>query len=354
MKFYLFSVLYLFASLAASAQITLTPANSPVVGDTNIYGVDTVLYPGFNSGQFGANKTYDYSNLAINLYDTVRYLDPAQTPFGINYPTATIARYDLDDTSIIYWKADTSQIVDLGFVSDTYNTNNFIQYHYTGYKINLTFPSTYNTYHPNNVSVYDLTVPGSYANQPYDSIRRKLTDNRTIIFDGWGTLILASGSYPCLRESRQDSYIDSVWSKNNGGNWILIKHNTKALNTIRYFTNISNDPMMRIKYDDNLQPKAAYFLINPVLFTGTKEKSVQLTSKVFPSPATNELFLLHNATGKNKLIIYDVSGKIVYDKWMVNTVHQLSCENFSSGTYFYQVVNLKGILVLKDKFMVLH
>jgi len=314
------------------AQITLSQANSPAIGDTSIYGVDTVLFLGFTSGTPGANQVYDYSNLVIHYHDTVIFMDPALTPYGADYPQSNVARIDQDDSALYYWRIDSNKIDITGMVDDSYHTGYFLKYHYVPFKLNLSYPSTYNTYHPNTVSVRDITVPGAFVGEPHDSVRRKLVDNRTIIFDGWGTLILASGTYPCLRESRQDFFTDSVWTKTNPGNWVLTKHTTKSRNTVRFYSHISNDPMMRIKYNNNNVLTSVYFLINPILFPGMEKEQPKVSVKVFPSPADNQLYVLHNAKGA-RIKISDVSGRIVYDELLDENVQVINCSGFSAGSY---------------------
>jgi hypothetical protein len=234
---------------------------------------------------------------------------------------------------MIFWHVDSTQIVDVGIVEDTYFTGNMMQYHFNPSRLNVTYPSTFNTYHPNSLSEYDITVAGSYINQPYDSLRIKFVDNRTIIFDGWGTLILASGSYPCLRESRQDAMKDSTWSYTSPGPWILQTHKTKINSTIRYYTSISNDPMVRIKYNANNLVKTAYYLVNPSLFTSAETQPPPINFRIFPNPSASEIYILHNLGSGYAVALFDAAGKKVYEKTLTKDIHQVSCLHFSPGIY---------------------
>jgi|GEM_PF-6505690 len=325
--------------LQVQAQISITPVNWPMAGDTNIYAVDTILYPGFTGGTPGTNQVYDYSSLGNQYPDTIRYIDPQLTPYGSNYPLANLVRFDQDDSAMIYWKVDTSQIVAVGTVKDTYNTGNPLQYHYDPLRLNLTYPSTYNTYHPNTVSIHDITVAGSYVNQPYDSVREKSTNSRTIIFDGWGTLILPSGSYPCLRESRIDEEKDSIWTKTAPGGWVLLSHKSKNLPTIRYFTSISNDPMLRIKYNGSGQVKAAFYLINPAVISGLSEQTQKINFRVFPNPAGNDLYILHDFDEGAILTLFSATGQVVLEQPLTRNIHHVSAGQLSSGIYTCRVTD---------------
>ncbi len=339
----LFAAATLLSAGSAFGQISITHINAPVAGDTNIYAVDTVLYPGFSSGTPGANQVYDYTTLALHYYDTIYYLDPMQTPYGANYPLSNLVRYDQDDTAMIFWHVDTMQIVDVGLAEDSYHTGNILQYHYDPTRLNITYPSTYNTYHPNDTSISDIVVAGSLVNQPYDSVRRKLTDNRTLIFDGWGKLMLASGSFDCLRESRQDAYTDSIWTRTGTGPWTLLKHGTKSFSTIRFFTSISNDPMVRIKYDASGNVKAAYYLVNPALFTGTGQAEEKTAIRVFPNPSTGEIFMLHNQGPGHLLVVTDLQGRIVKRETMKEGLHQLLTGGLVPGNYHFTVLSPDGL-----------
>ncbi|NUO03730.1 MAG: hypothetical protein HUU01_24210, partial [Saprospiraceae bacterium] len=81
----------------AQAQITLTAANAPAIGDVINFALDT-LPQNVSIGEAGANQTWDFSALEAHTTTAINIIHPAQAPNNEDFPTATLAQ-SLDDGS---------------------------------------------------------------------------------------------------------------------------------------------------------------------------------------------------------------------------------------------------------------
>jgi len=74
---------------------------------------------------------------------------------------------------------------------------------------------------------------------------------------------------------------------------------------------------------------------------GTDNHAIKLDVTVFPNPTTDYLTL---DVGNSELFtmnfqLCDLTGKIIENKKITNTVETISMENLASGTYFLKVTN---------------
>lgn len=111
--------------------------------------------------------------------------------------------------------------------------------------------------------------------------------------------------------------------------------------------------MMRIKYDDNLQVIAAYFLINPSLFTGISANDQSIKVSVFPNPVSYELFVLHDAADGSQLSIYDESGKCILQVELETQAQVISCSSIKAGNYFFNITAKSGKILYNDKIIII-
>src|SRR5690606_2210711 len=73
---------------------------------------------------------------------------------------------------------------------------------------------------------------------------------------------------------------------------------------------------------------------------------------LYPNPVTttSKLYLTENAR-IDKIIIYDVSGRILKNETIVNNDYSINNAEFKSGIYLYQLFS-KEKMVKTDKFLV--
>jgi hypothetical protein len=81
-----------------------------------------------------------------------------------------------------------------------------------------------------------------------------------------------------------------------------------------------------------------------IFLVGIEEVSLPVDLSLFPNP-TNDYLILNVAGGNADDLtyqLYDMNGKLLSEKKMVNTQTSISMINFASATYFIKVINSKN------------
>ena len=173
----LFSICLLVLHLSSQAQPTLTLANSVVpAGETQTFQlVEAEL---LNQGAAGANVTWNFSNLTLSGVSTQEVTVGASgTPYAAQFPNADIAIEA--EGSYVYFDVTSSNYTLLGIASADITSI------YSNPETVFVFPFTYGDNHED-----DFYATGSLGGNTQYRF-----GTTTVTADGYGTLILPSGTY---------------------------------------------------------------------------------------------------------------------------------------------------------------
>lgn len=216
----------LFSFVFANAQITLTSSSFPNLGDIYINHHDS-LTSTVTPGSAGANQTWDFSALHNHYIDSTLVVDPATTPNGAQFPTATLA--GINNGGYVYMTKSASECDFIGVAGNFQGMTGVI--HYITPSIVAKSGITYNSGY-NFVNTWLLQMTGAQAGYPIaDSVRVHNITHSNVIVDGWGTVTTPLNSFPCLRKKQVDSTAIVVDAKvlgswNNG----VFSQNTISVN----------------------------------------------------------------------------------------------------------------------------
>jgi hypothetical protein len=84
-------------------------------------------------------------------------------------------------------------------------------------------------------------------------------------------------------------------------------------------------------------------------------KNKEARSKIFPNPATNDVTLIYNTSGKCKLKISDVSGRILMESTLPenNFNFIFNVGKMEDGLYNYHIIDSDNELVDTGQFVVI-
>ena len=178
MKKPLLAFLLAAAVSAAHAQPVLTSGNLAPFGTT---APISVAMPGsFNPGGAGANQTWDFSSLSAIPAGNVTIVNPSTTPFATTYPTSNYA-YKMDMTvpvpATVY---NYYSVLSSGFELLASEVGGPDPNVYTDPRPELKFPFLFN-------DTYSDT---------YQSTNMASPETLTRTYDGYGTLMTPSHTYP--------------------------------------------------------------------------------------------------------------------------------------------------------------
>jgi hypothetical protein len=366
-----------FLTLALNAQITVTNATFPAVGDTLEIATDTDPV-GINvATPSGGNQTWILTNLQHNSSDKIVYKNANVGLNSMSYPGADLVI--IGSSGETYFNKTAQKVEFMGFAGS--DPAGF------GLQVVTKFqPALIERHAPLNFfDVYsqesDLTLPLSteqlpdslFQGAPFipDSIRIRINTQRLEVVDAWGNCQIPGGEYPVLREKRTDytttaldilvpflGWIDlSQLLPGGGGFGDFLGTDTTI--TYRFYSGtekeeiavatMSNDlsEVLSVRYKDN-GTVAAPEIDAP----GTA--SIQ----AYPNPAIEwvRFDCANLAQDRYTLKIFNIIGKVVWKEEYAlsgNKSIRIELENFKKGTYLYSLVDSKGNIIGTKRLVVL-
>ena len=342
--------------LAGRAQITVTQADLPSVGDSwiqyndNRTGVHTIT-----AG--GANQSWNYANSFV-VADTFAstFTSPSATPAGWSaaFPNANLASYDPADSAAVFFVKNSNGLFLDGVYVDTTGSGAGISPK-LDYNPNLTYIPTPFTMGSTNTSLARLQM--EFMSQGLQ-IRYVLYQSQVMAADAWGSVTTPAGAFQNTLRVRNFSYsYDSVYAATPFG-YIPISNSGPQDTSVTYMWVRNGNPLILMQIsEDPFNPGtstgAAYFEATPTV--GRPEAvAADAGVVVYPNPARNSLvnFLLPDDKAE-KLEVYTLTGQRVLSQ-NASGLSKLSFQSsrFGAGTYLYSLRGKDGQTIHSGRFTV--
>lgn len=332
------------ALTAAGAQITITSADMPILGDSLRYSL-VLPTASLNLGSTGANTTWNYSSLSRSMNDTDIY---------VNVTAAGYSQSGIQSTAYGFEIADTLQFSGApAFLTDIYNffSNTSARFAAVGFaaKVNTTtlpvalpiaapytdedewfnFPLTFGR---KDTTTFQFTASLSILG----SVKMKGT--RTTHVDGWGTIVTPAMTTPTqvLRVRSEIVEIDSVMV--NSTAYAFPRHTVEYQwlgNGLRYpalwvssSVVAGQEVPTTVRYRESARGVGIAKIAKPEMS--------QL--QVFPNPATagTARIRVPESCKQVEYAVYDVTGRMLSQKVGTDVVETAA---LPSGTYTVIVRN---------------
>ncbi len=253
-------------ALLMQAQITFTPEDLPRPGDSLTYAADTST-TGLTPGAFGANQLWDFSQLKADEAFGLRFLDPTGIAGHEQFPTATVA-------------FQTGEVIVAGNLSGYV----FNEYRDTGLfvlgglvrspEIESPTPAFFDP--PQRLVELPTTFATSYVDEARlvlvtgetDSLRYVFHRRMEVTVDGWGTLRLPLGDLATLRQRIETRSLDSVFVKEAGGEWELLRSDEHSILEYQWVSKESKGLALLMQLDGSGRATSVTYLLEyPTLIT---------------------------------------------------------------------------------------
>jgi len=156
--------------------------------------------------------------------------------------------------------------------------------------------------------------------------------------DGWGEITTPFGTFDALRVKSQVAYDDSVYVDFGfGGTWLELP--TPDQNEYTWWSSNNKVPIMRIVTQDI----AGNETISRVEFKDMErnlasiETSEEFQGSLYPNPTTNSVNFTFEP-GVNQVLIYSISGEIVYANNITSTSLNLDVAAWTPGVYMVKLI----------------
>ncbi len=324
MKKFLYTLLWGFAPLLLTAQITLDNHDKFVIGDyLDYHFVEAAAVSEAVLAESGENVTWDFSDLASLQNFPSESVDPTTQPDFNSFPQSTLATKDVAMDNVSYYEVDEEALRFWGAISGSPN----------GAKIYYDDPQDW--------IQYPITYGESFTDDFGGIIITSAEINRggttTVEADAYGTLITAAGTFSnVIRLKTEMSYADT-----------LAGFEIASYIETRYIWQDTNNgwPLMAYsKIDAGLSviETLSYLDVSPVATHSPLAEELGLN--VFPNPSNDfaqvDFTLKEGATVRVEL--RDILGRLVWSEAaqkMGAGKHNLTLAvgNIVEGTYLLQL-----------------
>lgn len=311
-KLVLFSFVIL--AITANAQPVLTAANTnPVIGE----GFQWISANNVSSpGNAGANQTWDFSSLVTisgTQYDTV--IPAYAAPSSSDYPDANIAIQNLNYNYYSFYKNCNDSFAYYGAKGLSWQRIS------TDPSKMLTYPFTYNSTFNDNY-YFDENSGGTLF---------YTTGSSVALADGYGTLILPSGTFS-----------DVLRVKTTGSTYYSSSSNTTYYTSYYFYLPGNHQPIFKLgKSGSSYVPT-----ILKMIVTGINETNISLAKiKLFPDPATNNITI--ETSLPTSIEILNLEGQLLTDIKELNYSVNIDISSYAKGLYIAKLKTFEGIAVKK-------
>lgn len=319
-------------AMQVSAQITVTNATFPKVGDTLKTAFIDEFTGTLNMGNVGGPQNWDFSALSSGTRQEEVFLNPGGGEFSAAFPDANL-RID-NGGQELYMKSSANKIEALGFGGDNPFFDGPLVIKYSKRPVYRAAPLTFIS-SSTNVSEFRIDLSSSIipdtllAGLPIrpDSIRIQFSDNATGLMDAFGSLKMQNKTFDVLREKVQSISETKLFIKIFGA-WIdplpliggnipggfggFLGRDTSV--TYNFYTNTIKEVLLSASFslENDLQSLVVADLGG--LVSGLYDIRADESVVLFPNPAYDFLRIKcgENFTGQHLVTICDAQGRYVH------------------------------------------
>jgi hypothetical protein len=352
------------------AQVTVTNATFPAVGDTLKTATD--LNPsGVTITAPAGNSSWDFSSLKISLAETFAFRNANEGSISVPGANMFVA---IGQNSEAYYNVSATKLELIGVLGpDPLGFTMDALYKFSPPLVErrapLTYPAVNNSSSALNIPFKTSDLPpflvailDSLPGPTPDSFRIKIKLDRTDFVDAWGKLAIPGGTYDVLREKSTETTETRIEIKVPLIGWWDITDlfpipNTGGNTSISYtfWNDVAKEPIAIVQMDSTgANVEQVTFKNNGVLSAGEDEPTVVPTVRISPNPVVSDarFEFLNVAQGDYTLQIINLKGEVVLEKNLrlnISYVESVDMSALATGQYFYTLSDKKGSILASGK-----
>jgi Secretion system C-terminal sorting domain len=354
------------------AQITVTNATFPSVGDTLRYQLD-VDPAGLNLGTAGVgNQTWDFTSLDGGPVQTTIWLAPDTGNGAANFPNAHLRTANQDGST--FYRKTSTRLDHLGTSGvDLLNLgiNTAVRYQ-PALPVRRAPQQFFDIYTVESDLIWAVAT-GDLADSLLgqlgafvDSFRFRIHTTRLDVVDAWGTCLIPNGSFPVLREKRTETTETSIdvhsflgWTDlsallGGGGSNLLGNIGKDTTTTFHFFSATEKAEIALVTLDNaGNAAQSVRFKYIPATVSIDDLRKEQPAIVVAPNPAGDQVNIAFQGFLPDTywLQIHDTQGKLVSNQSVRidGSAFPIPLSTYPSGLLLVQILNLKGQVVATQK-----
>lgn len=358
------------------AQVVITNSTFPVVGDTLFTAVDN-LPSGIALTQPGGQQSWNFTTLQSPFIRRTVIRPIAQGPGSQFYPTASYYA-NIGDNLYAYYRKTNTKVELLGYFGmDPLGLGIETATKITPPNIRQRAPLTYGA---DYTSEYNISLPFSADDVPGgilndlpispDSLRIRISTQRTDEVDAWGALTIPGGIYDVLREKRTEVRQTRIDAKIGFfPNWVDVTDLFTQWLDVPGLGNVTQQSYY-FWSNDAIEP-IAVLTLNPAdgSVQSVEYKANNISTNVqsvealkpgvyaYPNPAiVNVRFEFSNLPpGRYRLKMLNILGTEVWNRsYYINgsATEKVDISSLQKGTYIYTMVDERGKTITTRRLIV--
>jgi hypothetical protein len=362
-----FSFLLIFSN--SSAQITITTADIASPGKVTYQATDTM--PVISVGPAGTNQIWSFAGiLNQHTLDTLIYTPVVDAENYMDFPTANLIIPINKNADIFYVVNDVAK---LSILASTQNKILFpggdkttIVFTNTPAEKMIEFPSTFGTYftdsHRSFTQYFYGSVPPNTVLCPNqtkrcglsDSLREKMSFDKTVLVDAWGTITTQAGTFDAIRLKETKISHDTIEAHDALlYAWFLYKVKADSTVTYTWYANNVGVPIATATMDSLGAVKHVTWITAAPGTVGINDIAQNTDVTIFPNPTQNEITFSIDASKISSVNIYDISGRLIGSFLTSTNLVTINTSAYTNGMYSYSLLDKKNNTISRGKFSVI-
>jgi len=344
MKKILLTLIGLFLIFPAAAQIIVTSDDVVGAGAIVVLGIDTTSM--LTAGNGGTGQVWDFTSLATQAYDTMWFMNPAQTPYPDAYPAANIAVRIWLENAYYYLQNNAQEMASLGGVMEIEELGGLtVLSAITPKEVIAAFPMNYLDNYTESF-VQEIRAPNPDTSLGVDSIWIKMYTTKTTIVDAWGTVTIPLGSYEALRVRENKTMVDSIFGF-MFGSWMLLDIDGDIDEVYSWWTDAPNIGYPAVELNVDTETGFAddiFFLTQEPVYGIGEPAMAGIVMAIFPNPALDHLTIRYRMpdAGYRMIDLYSIEGRKIRElvnESMPAGTHEMEMDvsDLPAGVYFVRV-----------------
>jgi len=337
----------------SSAQITVTSADMPAIGNKFVNDHDTVKTSTskISVPTMGASMSWNYNFLPTTYQDTDSFVNPSSTPYASSFPSANLADSTYGNAGYNYWNGTGSSFSIEGTVQNIAGATAIIPFSPAVLELNL--PAHFGDIGGGTTMATIAPIAITYI--IYDSAKGVIHVTYTDTIAGWGTLttpLWAGQTYNTLCQKHYEYDIDSLWVHNSGTHtWAFFQRQVTKMYQYRWYANGIGNLVGNMTVDST-NKKVQSMQWYAGLPNSINELSKQNNTLVYPNPCTNQVTFRYTQQNAATIFVFDITGREITNAEMKNGAAVINASAYSAGMYLYHIADNSGNVIGNGKFTV--
>jgi hypothetical protein len=350
------SFLFCFCPLTYS-QITVTRGDFVNAWEIIVSGHDTV-HSTISPGNSGAAQTWNLSAMLNHYTDSISFTGASSTPYAASFPAANLAGYNSLDSNYYFINANSSLIDVVGNVAPNTFTGTPLLLSFSPPLTQITFPSTLSTSFTvtnataQNTFYYNTTITGLTI----DSIRITITQTRSSLIDGWGTVSTPTNNAACLRQMIIDytsTVIEGYVVAPVPLGWQPSPFNTTDTSkTYNYIAAGSKWSLAQVTTNNADSVTGAQYLLTTLVGIPEPQRAGNKDVMFYPNPSAGEMNISALNNNAASLDVFDLFGRKTESVLLNGNTVRHSFTSLAGGIYIFRVIDKKGQVMSTGKFSI--